>query len=385
MTTKSPKQPIRIFISYRRSDSSDIAGRLHEHLIQAVGADAVFKDSEDIPPGADWRGVLRREIARSDVVLVLIGKQWLATPDAAGKRRLDDPNDWVRFEVESALQMDEIRVIPVLLNGAPIPAADDLPLPLRELAFKNAHALRPDPDFKIDVERLVRGIQRNTGITPTEKPVNRAGGKLRKLGGCLSALLAVIVTAAGGMALLRQTEPTPTVIAEASKEVSISPTEPASLVTPTPTSPLIVTEITNLNTAIAGNPPITDITLLNAWLAASGGTELIANAALNKLAAEHAAVIANYTTTDITEKDLYLFNNVLTVTRKKQASGYEYDPDAAMIVLVQEAGTPITLQAVLDESSRLSIPLRDYREYGFAVRTSANQRQNLVLVLGKGE
>jgi hypothetical protein len=156
-----------IFISYRRADSGDIAGRVNEHLIGAFGADAVFKDSEDIPPGADFRGVLRREVAKSDVMLVLIGQKWLTITDAAGKRRLDDLNDWVRFEVESGLQMGT-RVIPVLLNGTSIPNAGDLPDTLRELAYKNAISVRNDPDFSGDMRRLITSLEAGKTIPARE-------------------------------------------------------------------------------------------------------------------------------------------------------------------------------------------------------------------------
>lgn len=126
-------------------------------------------DVDDIPAGVDFRGVLREATAKCDVMLVIIGKSWLNISDKAGKRRLDDPNDFVRLEVETGLQRDRIPVIPVLVNGASMPPPDALPLSIRQLAFKNAVTLRNPPDFKHDLERLVKqlaslGIKRRSWL-----------------------------------------------------------------------------------------------------------------------------------------------------------------------------------------------------------------------------
>src|SRR5689334_8201537 len=120
----------KIFISYRRADSRAYAGRIYDRLVEAFGKDSVFKDVNDIPIGADFRETLHESIAASDVLLVLIGPQWLTIKDTQGKRRLDDPADFVRIEVESGLQSPNIVTIPVLVDNASMPHAEDLPLEL---------------------------------------------------------------------------------------------------------------------------------------------------------------------------------------------------------------------------------------------------------------
>ncbi|MBL8154175.1 MAG: SUMF1/EgtB/PvdO family nonheme iron enzyme [Anaerolineae bacterium] len=147
-----------IFISYRRADSRKDAGRIYDRLVEAFGKPNVFKDVDDIPMGRDFRGVLREAVAQCDVQLVIIGKSWLTITDEKGQRRLDNPGDFVRIEVETALQRDHCLVIPVLVDNASMPGADELPLELRELAFKNATPVRDDPDFHNDVTKIIRSL-----------------------------------------------------------------------------------------------------------------------------------------------------------------------------------------------------------------------------------
>src|SRR5690606_37915230 len=93
----------RIFISYRRADSRLVTNGIHDRLVQAFGEKDIFKDVNDIPPGEDFRTVLQQAVETSDVMLVIIGPQWTNITDSQGKRRLGDPNDFVRIEVESGL------------------------------------------------------------------------------------------------------------------------------------------------------------------------------------------------------------------------------------------------------------------------------------------
>ena len=149
----------KIFISYRRADSRKDAGRIYDRLIEAFGKENVFKDVDSIPLGKDFQGILREAVAQCDVQLAIIGKQWLTIKDTHGDRRLDNPSDFVRIEIESALQRDSCRVIPIIIDNAPIPHADDLPLVLRELAFKNATIVRDDSDFHSDVTKIIDEIR----------------------------------------------------------------------------------------------------------------------------------------------------------------------------------------------------------------------------------
>jgi formylglycine-generating enzyme required for sulfatase activity len=168
---------LKIFISYRRADSRKDAGRIYDRLMQAFGVENVFIDvnNDNIPLGKDFRGVLRESVAKCDVVLALIGKAWLNIADDQGNRRLDNPNDFVRIEIESALQRDSCLVIPVIIDNAYMPAAKDLPDTLRELAFKNATIVRDDPDFHPDVDKIIRALKKEyqtqtTPPTPVQVP-----------------------------------------------------------------------------------------------------------------------------------------------------------------------------------------------------------------------
>src|SRR5438105_14782294 len=121
-----------IFIGYRRADAPGDAGRLYDRLAAHFGADHVFMDVQGIEPGVDFVDAIERALGSCEIMIVLIGKDFL-TADSAGRRRLDDPNDFVRVETATALARG-IRVLPVLLKGAEMPRADNVPpepLPLQ--------------------------------------------------------------------------------------------------------------------------------------------------------------------------------------------------------------------------------------------------------------
>ena len=147
-----------IFISYRRSDSYDVVSRIYDQLRESLGPEKVFRDIHSIPLGVDFRRYLRQAVEQCGIQLVVIGPNWLQASDREGRRRLDDPNDWVRIEVESALGR-EIPVVPVLVNGAAMPRAEDLPEGLKELAYRHGAQVRPDPDFHHDMGRLIKWIK----------------------------------------------------------------------------------------------------------------------------------------------------------------------------------------------------------------------------------
>ena len=146
-----------LFISYRRSDTADITGRIYDRLVEYFGKQRVFKDVDSIPLGIDFRQHIDAAISESRVAIAVIGKDWLDVRTEAGDRRLDDSRDHLRIEVEVALQRN-IPLVPVLVQGASLPTEDDLPQSLRLLAFRNGIEVRPDPDFHGDMDRLIRGI-----------------------------------------------------------------------------------------------------------------------------------------------------------------------------------------------------------------------------------
>ena len=151
--------PLHVFLSYRRRDSEAWTSRLYDRLVARYGAANVFKDVDAIPLGEDFRGVVRRAIAESDVVLAVIGDAWLELRDAAGGRRLDGADDPVRVEIETALSAG-VPVVPLLVGGATMPAADRLPPSLVELVARNGTDVRPDPHFDSDVARLLAALER---------------------------------------------------------------------------------------------------------------------------------------------------------------------------------------------------------------------------------
>ncbi len=151
----------RIFISYRRMDSLTITGRIHDHLVTAFSEANVFKDVDDIPLGADFRRTLEGEVSACDVLLAVIGPTWLEASDEQNRRRIDDPDDFVRIEVAAGLRREDVLVIPVLVRNATMPGSAELPADLRDLAYRNAAFIRDDPDFTRDMGRLVDTIRRS--------------------------------------------------------------------------------------------------------------------------------------------------------------------------------------------------------------------------------
>src|SRR5687768_16231374 len=124
----------RIFLSYRRDDSADVTGRIYDRLASHFTPAVVFRDVDGIPLGTDFRKHLRNAIDDAAVVLAVVGPGWPGTlPD---RRRIDDPRDFVRIEVEAALEKDK-PLIPLLVRGARMPAEDELPPTLQPLAFRN--------------------------------------------------------------------------------------------------------------------------------------------------------------------------------------------------------------------------------------------------------
>ncbi len=115
-----------IFISYRRSDSPDATGRIYDRLVTEFGKAQVFKDVDSIPLGRDFRGHLNDIVGNCGVMLAIVGPRWTEARNPAGQRRLEDPDDFVRLELETALARD-IPVVPVLVGHAPLPVGSDLP------------------------------------------------------------------------------------------------------------------------------------------------------------------------------------------------------------------------------------------------------------------
>jgi hypothetical protein len=152
-----------VFVSYRREDSRHLAERLYDRLVAQFGSGQVFKDVDSIPLGLDFREVLTERVGNCDVLIAVIGETWVSITGTNGLRRLDDPADFVRIEIETALSR-RIPVIPVLVGNSSVPRAEELPENLRGLVYRNGLPVRPDPDFHNDVDRLIRGIEEGLSV-----------------------------------------------------------------------------------------------------------------------------------------------------------------------------------------------------------------------------
>jgi hypothetical protein len=146
-----------VFLSYRREDAAPYARMLKDELSRRISDARVFMDLDSIEAGVDFAEVIRDTIESSAVLVALIGRQWAVLSDEGGRRRLDDPDDYVRLEIQSALERD-IRVIPVLVDGAKPPRQQQLPAELQKLARLNAFELSNDR-YQYDRDRLVTLIQ----------------------------------------------------------------------------------------------------------------------------------------------------------------------------------------------------------------------------------
>lgn len=182
-----PEGVTAVFLSYRREDSAAYAGRLYDRLAARFGATNVFMDVDDIRPGEDFVRAIERHVQASRAALVLIGGEWLTMCDAQGRRRLDDAEDFVRREIAAALTGDRL-VIPVLVDGAAMPAEADLPADIRALARAQAVEIS-DSRFNSDAAALVERLI-EAGIAPLEgtRPPRR-----RAL-----AIAVLLLAAAGG-------------------------------------------------------------------------------------------------------------------------------------------------------------------------------------------
>ena len=190
----------KIFINYRRDDSAGTAGRLHDRFVQTFGRKNLFMDVDHIPAGVDFVDYLRSQVAACDVFLAVIGPNWLDAKDDSGRRRFDNPDDFVTIEIAAALARN-IRVIPVLVDGARTPKADKLPDSVKPLARRNAVEVR-NTHFGRDAEALAnkvaealkdtRPVTRQSSIMASAVAWLMATGHWRTVAGSATALLLLV-------------------------------------------------------------------------------------------------------------------------------------------------------------------------------------------------
>lgn len=160
-----------IFINYRRDDAPASARLIHERLTKWFGDGNTFMDVEHIELGDNWKEVLSQRVARCDAMLAVMGPRWLTIANSEGRRRLDDPEDFVRWEIREAFRRGK-RVIPVLVDGAPLPGARELPPDLAPLAGLQAHTVT-HARFEKDVETLIEKVGRAGSIIGMATAFNR--------------------------------------------------------------------------------------------------------------------------------------------------------------------------------------------------------------------
>lgn len=178
----------RIFVSYRRDDAAGHAGRLDDALLEHFQREQIFMDIDAIEPGLDFVESIERALSQCDVLLVLIGPRWLGPQGSAGRRRLDDPADFVRLEVQSALARTDLRVVPVLIQGAEMPTSADLPPELQPLVRRNALEVS-DTRWQYDISQLIELLKR---IERAKDEIAARGAVVQPTGGGMAAVSATV-------------------------------------------------------------------------------------------------------------------------------------------------------------------------------------------------
>lgn len=158
-TDSSDDKHPRVFLSYRRSDSGDVTGRIYDRLITHYGKGSVFRDIDSIPLAVPYPQHLEEVIRNVDAVLVIVGPEWITVTNEYGQPRLFEPDDYVRKEVETALRC-AVPVFPLTIAGARKPRVVQLPESIQALATRQGFSIRSDPDFHRDMDALLQRLER---------------------------------------------------------------------------------------------------------------------------------------------------------------------------------------------------------------------------------
>lgn len=188
---------MKLFISYRRGDSKDFAGRLADRLRAESQIDEIFLDIDAIEPGEPFKDKIARSMKKSAVCLVLIGREWLGEAASGASARIFDDNDFVRMEVAEALS-GAVKVIPVLVNGADMPEASQLPPDLQRLPSLNAISVRHE-SFRRDADFLADAILSRKEPGPLSRYWNRHPFQESVVRALLGLVVAAILVVAGAI------------------------------------------------------------------------------------------------------------------------------------------------------------------------------------------
>src|SRR5258708_2050835 len=159
----------KISISYRRADSEAMTGRIFDRLIAHYGKEAIFRDIDDIPPGIDFRVHINQTLLKTNILLAIVGPQWLGAASDGSADRIHEETDPVRVEVETALRR-RVPLIPVLMGATRMPSSDQLPPSLKDFAFRNAVKVDTGQDFDYHMDRLIRSMDAILEQAPKSPP-----------------------------------------------------------------------------------------------------------------------------------------------------------------------------------------------------------------------
>ena len=162
----------KITISYRRADSEAMTGRICDRLVTHYGKQAIFRDIDDIPAGIDFRHHINEILLKTNVLLAIVGPEWLGTNRSGGLDRINEESDPVRVEVETALRR-RVPIIPVLIGETRMPSSEQLPPSLKDFAFRNAVKVDTGRDFDYHIHRLIKSIDAIAPQTPRPSPPSR--------------------------------------------------------------------------------------------------------------------------------------------------------------------------------------------------------------------
>jgi len=243
----------KIFINYRRGDEPGFTQALLGRLEHTFPAEQLFIDVDNIPPGEDFARMLESQVAECDAMLAIIGNGWLDATDERGNRRLHDPNDFVRIEIESALRQGK-RVIPVLVHEARMPRADELPEAIRPLATRNAVRLTHER-FRADVQGLIRALQGALEDAAKRRPrLSKPSQWALGIFAGVCAAVAVVFGSIVGLNHLMQTPPTKSA-PPASPQFTMAPPASPQVTTTPPATPKLTTAPPPMSPQPATTPP----------------------------------------------------------------------------------------------------------------------------------